>query len=148
MAYEPWSVIAGETPTESKWNLLGSNDADFDSRVDQLEADKTQSSPVDGATVTFDMLLSKNFRVTIAGNRNFAVQNIQVGKFFSIDVVQGAGGGHNPTWFTGITVMWPGAEPPDLTGAVAGQVDTFVFKPITETLFQAYFAGFELQAPA
>ena len=30
MAYASWSVIAGETPTASKWNILGTNDADFD----------------------------------------------------------------------------------------------------------------------
>lgn len=27
--YVAWSVIAGETPTTAKWNLLGSNDASF-----------------------------------------------------------------------------------------------------------------------
>lgn len=35
--YTPWSVIAGETPTATKWNLLGGNDADFDSRLADLE---------------------------------------------------------------------------------------------------------------
>jgi hypothetical protein len=27
--YTAWSVVAGETPTTTKWNLLGSNDASF-----------------------------------------------------------------------------------------------------------------------
>ena len=27
--YQAWSVVAGETPTTTKWNLLGSNDASF-----------------------------------------------------------------------------------------------------------------------
>jgi hypothetical protein len=36
MAYSSWSVIAGETPTATKWNLLGSNDADFDSRLNAI----------------------------------------------------------------------------------------------------------------
>lgn len=27
--YQAWSVIAGETPTTAKWNLLGANDASF-----------------------------------------------------------------------------------------------------------------------
>ncbi len=38
MAFSAWSVIAGETPTATKWNILGSNDADFDTRLDILEA--------------------------------------------------------------------------------------------------------------
>jgi hypothetical protein len=29
MAYAAWSVIAGEQPTTSKWNILGTNDASF-----------------------------------------------------------------------------------------------------------------------
>jgi hypothetical protein len=29
MAYSAWSVIAGEQPTTSKWNILGTNDATF-----------------------------------------------------------------------------------------------------------------------
>lgn len=33
MAYAPWSCIAGEVPTESKWNILGQNDADFNTKL-------------------------------------------------------------------------------------------------------------------
>lgn len=29
MAYASWTVTAGETPTASKWNILGTNDASF-----------------------------------------------------------------------------------------------------------------------
>ena len=29
MAYQSWSVVAGEQPTTSKWNTLGDNDAIF-----------------------------------------------------------------------------------------------------------------------
>ncbi len=29
MAYQAWSVIAGEQPTAAKWNILGTNDASF-----------------------------------------------------------------------------------------------------------------------
>lgn len=36
MAYSAWSVTAGETPTATKWNLLGSNDADFNTRLSGL----------------------------------------------------------------------------------------------------------------
>lgn len=37
MSYIAWSVIAGETPTATKWNELGGNDADFESRLGFLE---------------------------------------------------------------------------------------------------------------
>lgn len=29
MAYQPWSVVFGETPSASKWNILGTNDSGF-----------------------------------------------------------------------------------------------------------------------
>ena len=29
MAYQEWSVVYGEVPTASKWNILGTNDASF-----------------------------------------------------------------------------------------------------------------------
>lgn len=29
MAYQAWSVVAGEQPSAAKWNILGSNDASF-----------------------------------------------------------------------------------------------------------------------
>lgn len=29
MAYQSWSVVAGEIPTAAKWNILGTNDAGF-----------------------------------------------------------------------------------------------------------------------
>lgn len=51
MSYTPWSVIAGETPTATKWNLLGSNDADFDSRLGNLE-DKRVTTIASSATPT------------------------------------------------------------------------------------------------
>ncbi len=33
MAYSSWSVVFGETPSAAKWNILGTNDAYFDSLV-------------------------------------------------------------------------------------------------------------------
>ena len=29
MAYQSWSVVFGEQPSASKWNILGTNDASF-----------------------------------------------------------------------------------------------------------------------
>jgi len=38
MAYEAWSVVFGEQPTADKWNKLGSNDADANTRLTAVEA--------------------------------------------------------------------------------------------------------------
>lgn len=38
MAYEAWSVVFGEQPTATKWNKLGSNDADANTRITSVEA--------------------------------------------------------------------------------------------------------------
>lgn len=35
MAYASWSVVFGEQPSAAKWNILGSNDAWFDSLISQ-----------------------------------------------------------------------------------------------------------------
>ena len=37
MAYQSWSVVAFEQPTASKWNILGTNDSDFNTRLNSLE---------------------------------------------------------------------------------------------------------------
>ena len=47
MAYAAWSVIAGEQPTTSKWNILGSNDAAFNSGGGVLSTGLTLSHAVD-----------------------------------------------------------------------------------------------------
>lgn len=33
MAYQSWSVVFGEQPSAAKWNILGTNDAYFDSLI-------------------------------------------------------------------------------------------------------------------
>lgn len=42
MAYEAWSVVFGEQPSADKWNKLGSNDADANTRITALETNPTQ----------------------------------------------------------------------------------------------------------
>lgn len=41
MSYSSWSVIPGEQPTTAKWNILGTNEADFNARLETLEATPT-----------------------------------------------------------------------------------------------------------
>lgn len=36
MAYASWSVVFGEQPSAAKWNILGSNDAYFDTSITAL----------------------------------------------------------------------------------------------------------------
>jgi hypothetical protein len=33
MTYASWSVVFGEQPSASKWNILGSNDAEFNGLI-------------------------------------------------------------------------------------------------------------------
>lgn len=33
MAYATWSVVFGEQPSASKWNILGTNDAYFNTQI-------------------------------------------------------------------------------------------------------------------
>lgn len=53
MSYTAWSVVFGEVPTETKWNLLGANDDSFN----------------DGTGIADDKLLSRHFadnQITLA----------------------------------------------------------------------------------
>jgi len=133
MAYSVWSVIAGETPTATKWNILGSNDADFDSRVNQLEIDKTLFAEDDGATVTFDLNVSKLQTVTLEGNRTLALANVPAGKFFVIRLVQGTGGSKTVNWWSGI--KWINNVIPPLS-TVAGKTDIFGFLCVSAGVYE------------
>lgn len=50
MAYTSWSVVFGEQPSASKWNILGTNDASFN-----------DGSGIAEGAVTYDKLLSTIF---------------------------------------------------------------------------------------
>ncbi len=86
MAYASWSVVFGEQPSASKWNILGSNDADFNTRTtitrqdDTSNSDKTNPRTLTGwgyiagttsvsqvnETVTFGVTFAQRPIVTIA----------------------------------------------------------------------------------
>lgn len=44
MSYQSWSVVFGEQPSAAKWNILGTNDADFDTRTTVKRQDNTSNS--------------------------------------------------------------------------------------------------------
>lgn len=128
MAYTAWSVIAGETPTASKWNILGTNDEDFDTRLDQVDTDKTMTLVPDASVITFDLALGKFFTTTLGGNRTLAVDNVatNLNKAFVVRLVQGSGGNKVPTWWSGI--KWSSNVAPTLSKA-EGAIDIFQFVP-------------------
>ena len=145
MSYQEWSVIAGETPTATKWNILGDNDSDFDTRVTQLVSDKTMGSVAYGSLITFALATRLIWTTTLGGNPTLAVSGVRVNVPFVVRLVQGTGGGKSVTWWSGIN--WPGQEAPPLS-TVEGEIDAFGFIPLTETTFDGYFLGFGLKPPA
>src|ERR1043165_8579433 len=59
MAYQSWSVVFGEQPSAAKWNILGSNDAYFDSLVGSGTAWATWSPSYSGITTTSGTVVAK-----------------------------------------------------------------------------------------
>lgn len=141
MAYSPWSVIAGETPTATKWNVLGSNDADFDDRIGQLNDDKTLGTATDQATVYFDLATHLIWTVTLGGDRTLALQNERTGVPFVIRLKQDATGNRTVTWWSGI--KWPASSAPTLSTA-PNAIDAFGFIKISSGVFDGFFLGFGL----
>lgn len=142
MSYSAWSVIAGETPTATKWNLLGSNDADFNTRIIQLNSDKTMDAESDSATITFDLSERKIWTVELGGNRTLALSNVTLNVPFVIRLVQGGAGSRTVTWWSGI--KWPSNTAPTLSTA-SGSIDVFQFIPTAENVYDGMFVAFGLK---
>ena len=142
MSYSVWSVIAGETPTATKWNLLGTNDADFNTRVLQLNADKTMAAQGDGSTITFNLSTRKIWTATLGGNRTLALSNVDLNVPFVIRLKQDGTGGREVTWWAGIE--WPSNTPPTLS-TEAGAIDVFQFIPTAENVYDGIFVAFGLK---
>lgn len=56
MSYQVWSVVFGEQPSASKWNILGTNDAEFNSLIQRsgtglLALDSNGNEIIKGAAV-------------------------------------------------------------------------------------------------
>lgn len=90
----------------------------------------------DGATVTIAVATSTRSKVTIAGNRTFAVTGDSDGCQFGVTVTQDGTGTRTITWFSGITWMeGSGSGAPDLT---AGAVTSYAFRRISSGVYQGW----------
>lgn len=150
MAYTSWSVIAGETPTATKWNLLGGNDADFDSRLTQLIADSTVATLADASTLTFNMSTRRLWHSQISGNRTIVFSNIGNKRPFTVLIQQDGTGGRTVNWPEGIE--WPGGVEPALsTEPNATDLFTFIPKPdfvqSSNEVYWGIYGAFGLVAP-
>lgn len=123
MAYESWSVIAGEAPTESKWNKLGTNDADFNSRLGKIE--ETLVVATDGTTVTFDLSAGHRQYVSLGGNRILALSNDDGEPAFTIFLYHN-GGVRTVTWWSNID--WAFDVVPTLGIGGSGSMDVIGFQ--------------------
>lgn len=80
----------------------------------------------DGPTVTFDLAATKSYRVTIAGDRTFAVTNVDPKRpRFEVIVTQDETGGRDITWWDGIS--WVNGGTPPTPTATGGKSDHFGF---------------------
>jgi len=82
------------------------------------------STATDGATVTFDLSQSRNWIVTLGGNRTLALSNVVTGMVFMVTLKQDGTGSRTATWWSGIS--WAGGTAPTLT-TTANKADTFGF---------------------
>lgn len=103
---------------------------------------------VDGATITLNLASGDNrkFRVTLGGNRTFAISNPLLGQVFMLRITND-GTPRVPVWFSGIT--WMGIENnPDMSDYVAAnKTGVFVFVCTDATggseNYDGYFLGAE-----
>lgn len=70
MAYASWSVVFGEQPSAAKWNILGTNDAYFDTIVGTGTAWDTWNPTLSGRFTNGDW--TKNCKYTQVGKTVFA----------------------------------------------------------------------------
>lgn len=144
--YQAWSVIAGETPTATKWNILGDNDSDFHTRLQKIEGFVTTITF--DTTVEIDLSLGYSFEITLTDDTTINIANATEGQVFALKVIKGTGGG-SITW--GFDIAWNGGQQPPLT-SVVGEFDKFVFQVADETdgfeVCEGFIAGLKCSIPS
>ena len=103
-----------------------------------LRSYSTINTVADGATITFDLSLSREHATTLGGNRTLAISNEQVGQWFIVFVGQDGTGSRTVTWWSGID--WAGGSAPTLT-ATASKIDTFAFYVVSAGKYRGYVVG-------
>jgi hypothetical protein len=92
----------------------------------------------DGATVTFDLSQSRNWIVTLGGNRTLQVSNAIPGMVFMITLKQDGTGSRTVTWWSGIS--WVDGTVPILT-TTPNKADTFGFICTGTNTYYGYIVG-------
>jgi hypothetical protein len=100
-------------------------------------------APADAATITLDCAAFNKFKVTIAGNRTFALTGAQVGQKIELRVTMDATGSRTQTLWTGITWMTAGgATPASASAGIAGnKTVTYLFDVTAASAYDGYLVG-------
>lgn len=136
--YESWSVIAGETPTATKWNYIGDNmdlfNDEFDARV------PAWVDLVDGATidVNFNNGYNKYFRVTLGGNRALTFSNPAYPQTILIALTQGSPGSRTVSYPAGCKFEFD-VEP--VLSTTTNDVDLLMVTAVSSGVYYVIHAG-------
>ncbi len=106
-----------------------------------IESPATADGWVDDADapiITVDLSAGQKHRVTIEGDRTFAVINATIGRAFLIRILQDNTGNHTPTWFNGIS--WAGGSEPAIT-ATADKATLYGFLPTAVNEYDGFLVG-------
>ncbi len=96
-------------------------------------------SPAGGATVTFDLNVSRNNDIVMpAGNITIAVLNEVNGMIFTVRILQDGVGSRTVTWFS--TIKWADGSAPVLT-ITADKADTFIFRVTGTDAYDGFIVG-------
>lgn len=104
----------------------------------RVHAKQDITDDTDGATITFDMALSNQHKVTLGGNRILALSNVTTGQKFLIRLKQDGTGSRTVTWFSGIS--WEGGTTPTLT-TTANKADWFGFICTGSNTYDGFILG-------
>lgn len=96
------------------------------------------TSNTDGATITFNLALTRKHRVTITDNRTLALSNVMSGHVFIIKITQDGSGSHTVTWFD--TITWADGLTPTLT-TTASKSDVFGFMQTGTDTYDGFILG-------
>lgn len=88
----------------------------------------------DAATVSWNVTTSYNAKVTLAGSRTLAVNNMSAGDYYTLEVIQGGSGSYTLTLPAGTKVSNGGAGVATLSTAV-GSIDILTFYYNGTTLY-------------